>query len=138
MNIRLYYINFIFLALLLMGSGCVKKQTTNEEMKKEYYSMEDFNRVRKIDTHAHINTQGKTMINEAREKNFRLMVMAVDVVPEYPPMEEQLRVRIKHFQEDPDVFTFSTAFTLEDWDEPDWSEKVIAQLKSDFNMVPLV
>jgi len=116
-----------------MGSGCVKKQTTNEEMKKEHYSMEDFKRVRKIDTHAHINTQGKTMINEARENNFRLMVMAVDVVPEYPPMEEQLRVRIKHFQEDPGVFTFSTAFTLEDWDKPDWSEKVIVQLKSDFN-----
>jgi len=132
MNIRSYYINFIFLALFLMGSGCVKKQATNKEMKKEYYSMEDFKRVRKIDTHAHINTEGKTMIDEARENNFRLMVMAVDVVPGYPPMEEQLRVRIKHFQEDPDVFTFSTAFTLEDWEEPDWSEKVIAQLKSDF------
>ena len=132
MNIRVYYINTILLALFLLGSGCDKKQTNNEEMKAEYYSIEDFKRVRKIDTHAHINTDGKTMIDEARQNNFRLMVMAVDVVPEYPPMEEQLRIRIKHFQEDPDIFTFATAFTLEDWDDPDWSANVIAQLKRDF------
>jgi predicted TIM-barrel fold metal-dependent hydrolase len=56
----------------------------------------------------------------------------VDVVPDYPPMPEQIRVKIKHYQEDPDVFTFSTAFTLEGWDDPDWSDQVIAQLQQDF------
>jgi predicted TIM-barrel fold metal-dependent hydrolase len=132
MNIKLYSLNTIFLALFLIGSGCDRKQANNEEMKKEHYSMEDFKRVLKIDTHAHINTEGKAMIDEARANNFKLMVMAVDVVPEYPPMEEQLRVRVKHHQEDPDIFAFATAFTLEDWDDPDWSEKVITQLKRDF------
>jgi len=102
-------------------------------MMTEHYSMEDFKLVTKIDTHAHINTDEKTMIEEARANNFRLMVMAVDVVPEYPPMPEQLRVKIKHFQEDPDVFTFSTAFTLEGWDDPEWSDKVVAQLQKDFD-----
>jgi predicted TIM-barrel fold metal-dependent hydrolase len=103
---------------------------TSENM--EQYSMDDFRRVPKIDVHAHINTEATWMINEARANNFRLMVMAVDVVPDYPPMSEQLRVRIKHYREHPDVFIFSTAFTLEEWDDPGWSDRVIDQLTKDF------
>ncbi len=99
----------------------------------ECYTIDDFKQVPKIDTHAHINTGEKTMIDEARDNNFRLMVMAVDVVPEYPPMEEQVRVLLKHHLEDPDILAFSTAFTLEDWDEPDWSDRVIEKIKMDFN-----
>ncbi len=132
MNIRFYYFNIIICACMLIGSGCGTKRSNIEEMDKDHYSMEDFKQVPKIDTHAHINTEGKAMIEEARANNFKLMVMAVDVVPEYPPMEEQLRVRKKHFREDPDVFAYATAFTLEDWDNPDWSENVIKQLNLDF------
>lgn len=101
-------------------------------MQEEHYSLEDFRDVEKIDVHAHINTEDSWMIDEARANKFRLMVMAVDVVPEYPPIPEQLRVRIRHYLESPDVFIFSTAFTLEGWDEPGWSERVIEQLDTDF------
>jgi len=99
----------------------------------ENYTLNDFKKVPKIDVHAHINTEATWMIDEARANNFRLMVMAVDVVPEYPPMPEQIRVRVKHYQQNPDVFIFSTAFTLDGWDEPGWSGKVINQLMEDFN-----
>ena len=133
MNSRFYFFNIILLTLFLVGSGCNQQREKKVEMTEEHYSMEDFKRVPKIDTHAHINTDGKAMINVARENNFKLMVMAVDVVPDYPPMDEQIRVKVKHYQEDPDVFTFSTAFTLEGWDELDWSEKIITQLKNDFD-----
>ena len=119
--------------MILFGSGCTKNNKKNTEIMTERYSMEDFKRVQKIDTHAHINTDEKTMIEEARKNNFRLMVMVVDVVPEYPPMPEQIRVKLKHFEEDPDVFTWSTAFTLEGWDEPGWVEKVIEKIRKDFD-----
>ncbi len=101
-------------------------------MQEEHYSLEDFRDVEKIDVHAHINTKDNWMIDEARANHFRLMVMAVDVVPEYPPIPEQLGVRIQHYREHPDVFIFSTAFTLEGWDEPGWSDRIIEQLKTDF------
>ena len=132
MNTRVFFIKIVLLTVFLFGSGCNKEKKNNTEMIAEHYTMEDFKRILKIDTHAHVNTDEKTMIQEARANNFRLMVMAVDVVPEYPPMPEQLRVRVKHFQEDPDVFTFSTAFTLEGWDEPGWADQVIARLTKDF------
>jgi predicted TIM-barrel fold metal-dependent hydrolase len=133
MNSRIYFFNIIIFTLFIVDSGCNQKRDKSEDMKEEHYSIEDFKRVSKIDTHAHVNTEGKTMIDVARENNFKIMVMAVDVVPEYPPMEEQLRVRVNHYREDPDIFTFSTAFTLENWDEPDWSERVITQLQKDFD-----
>ena len=129
---RFVYI-LVLMQLLYFSSGCNDRKTKTEDMKSDHYTMGDFAGISKIDTHAHINTEGKTMIEEARANNFRLMVMAVDVVPEYPPMDEQIRVRIKHHREDPDVFAFSTAFTLNDWDSPDWSEKVISKLKQDFD-----
>ncbi len=130
--IKLFY-SLIVLASMINQTSCSsKREKVIGEETNEHYSVSDFKQVSKIDVHAHINTEGSTMIEEAQANNFRLMVMAVDVVPEYPPMQEQLRVRIKHFQEHPDVFIFSTAFTLEDWDEPDWSERIINKLQEDF------
>ncbi|MEQ6118723.1 amidohydrolase family protein [Reichenbachiella sp. MALMAid0571] len=125
----------ILVALIVMQLGCTsknEKQTEASETQDSCYTLSDFKFVPKIDVHAHINVEGRIMIEQAKAYNFKLMVMAVDVVPEYPPMEEQIRVRIKHHKENPDVFAFTTAFTLEGWDEPDWSDKVIEQLKRDF------
>jgi hypothetical protein len=97
-----------------------------------HYSVEDFKSVRKFDIHVHINTPGKTIINLARANNFRMLNVAVDV-SSYPPMKEQISVREKHFQEDPDLIAYGTAFTLDNWDEADWSDRVINQLKNDFD-----
>lgn len=130
---KLFYSLILFTSMINQMSCSDKRGADKQETTNDPYSMSDFKQVSKIDVHAHINTEGSTMIEEARANNFRLMVMAVDVVPEYPPMQEQLRVRIKHFKEHPDVFIFSTAFTLEDWDEADWSERIINKLREDFN-----
>jgi len=123
----------LLFAILLNHLNCSdntgKKQAG---MEMEHYTMKDFGNVSKIDVHAHINTETTWMIDEARANNFRLMVMAVDVVPDYPPIPEQLRVRIKHHLEHPDIVIFSTAFTLDGWDDPDWSDKVIKKLGEDF------
>lgn len=122
------------LALIVLQLGCTRKneKQTQTSVSAKSYALSDFKLVPKIDVHAHINVEGKTMIQQARAYNFKLMVMAVDVVPEYPPMEEQLKVRVKHHKENPDIFAFTTAFTLEGWDKPDWSDKVIEKLTRDF------
>ncbi len=98
----------------------------------EHYTVEDFQSVPKIDVHAHINTEGTAMIDECRANNFKLMNIAVDVVPDYPPMNEQLRVRVKLYREHPDIAAFCTSFTLQGWKDPGWSDRVIEKLKVDF------
>ena len=122
----------------MLSFGCEKaskqKDSSAEKSKEssEYYTMDDFQTVQKIDIHVHINSEKKTLLNEARDKNFKILSMAVDVAGHYPPMEEQLRVRIKHKKENPKEIAFATAFTLEGWDDPNWSDNVIRQLKNDF------
>ena len=122
--------------MLSFGCGKTTKQKESDGKESngssEYYTMDDFKSVKKIDIHIHINSEGKTLLNEARDHKFQILSMAVDVADHYPSMEEQLRVRIKHQKEDPKVIAFATAFTLEDWDKPNWSDKVIKQLKKDF------
>ena len=124
--------NLIILLLIFISSGCTKEQKSTAEPTPESYSMSDFKKVPKIDTHAHIISDGKTFIEEARANNFRLMDMIVDV-PQYPSIPRQLEVCIKHRKEDPDVFAYTTAFTLEDWDQPGWADRIIEKLKIDFD-----
>jgi predicted TIM-barrel fold metal-dependent hydrolase len=125
------YYHLIILLLFFTSSGCKKEQKSTAEPTPESYSMSDFKKVPKIDTHAHITSDGKTFIEEARANNFRLMDMIVDV-PQFPSITRQLEICQKHRVEDADVFAYTTAFTLEDWDQPDWSDGIIEQLQKDF------
>lgn len=118
--------------LVLITVGCTAKKEKQAE-DETYYTMSDFQSLPKVDVHVHINVEKHTIIEEARANNFRMLVMAVDVVPEYPPMEEQLRVRQNLHQENPDVFAYATAFTLDGWDETGWSDRVIKKLSEDFD-----
>jgi predicted TIM-barrel fold metal-dependent hydrolase len=139
MNYMNRQISKLLILCLVLLSGCdktVKQKESGSDgsnMSSEYFTMDDFNTAKKIDVHVHINSEGKNLINEARSNNFQILSMAVDVAGHYPPIDEQLRVRIKHHQENPRVMAFATAFTLEGWDEPDWSDKVIQQLTIDFD-----
>ncbi len=126
------YYNLIILMLFLIGSSCNNESKGPAVSIEESYSMEDFKKVPKIDTHAHITSDGKTFIEEARANNFRLMDMIVDV-PQFPSIPRQLEICLKHREEDPDVFAYTTAFTLENWDQPDWGDKIIENLQKDFD-----
>ncbi len=136
------YFNLLLISLIFITPQCVQKKSKKPEtMLNEigsgpnHYGVEDFKKIRKIDVHAHINSETTTMINLARANNFKLLNMAVDVDGHnYPPIKEQVRIRSFLQKQDSDVMAFGTAFTLDGWDEPDWSDKVIRQLKSDFDL----
>ncbi|MEQ6120445.1 amidohydrolase family protein [Reichenbachiella sp. MALMAid0571] len=123
-----------------IGFGCIQNGGKASKLTKESdtntiadrYTMDDFKRVRKIDVHAHINIESKKMINMARANNFKLLNVAVSFSGRQA-LEEQLRVRMKHFNENPETIVFGTAFTLENWDDPDWAEQTIKWLKADFD-----
>ncbi len=128
----------ILVIILAITVGCTQKTSTTTEQDiavdaAKSYTMADFKSLRKIDTHVHLNTDGKTMINLARANNFRLLNISVDV-PDFPPMEEQVAIRAKHYRENPELMAFGTAFTLQGWDEPGWADRVINQLTKDFEM----
>lgn len=134
------YSNYIALAWLVVITDCTptreqnsaSTQQTQHLVEPESYGMVDFKMVKKIDTHAHINSEAKTMVNMAREYNFKLLNISVGF-SDQANIDEQLAVKSKHYQENPEVTLYGTAFSLDGWDDENWADKVINQLKFDFD-----
>jgi predicted TIM-barrel fold metal-dependent hydrolase len=110
----------VFLFLLINGCG------------DEYYSMDDFQSIEKIDTHVHINTNLPVLIEQAREYNFRLLTVNVDAGG-YPPITEQLNIAYDLNNRYHDTLAFLTTIPLDYWDDPDkWQDNAIQYLEESF------
>ena len=133
------FVQLLTVIVLMAFSSCRNKTNKPIEKPKDKeenlsYTMSDFKALPKIDVHVHINAETKTMIKLARANNFRLLNVTVDVSGDYyPSIAEQLIIKRTHQQENPKLMAYSTAFSVKDWDDPDWSDKVIRQLKEDFD-----
>jgi Amidohydrolase len=99
----------------------------------DYYSMEDFSSVKKIDTHIHINSETTAFAEQSKEDNFLLLDISVDV-PEYLNIAEQQRLALLQIKQNPDQIRYLTAFNLNEWDSANWADKTIAQLKNSFEL----
>lgn len=116
-------LKIVFLpALIVSAAGC----------ESQYYSLDDFTKVRKIDTHTHLNARHTAMAEQAKVDNFLLLTINVDV-PAYPSIDEQKNYALHQIERFPDHVKFLTAFTLQNWSSEDWAEQTIAQLRSAFN-----
>ncbi len=130
------HINLLLVVFLIVAARCTQKTSSSSENENtteasETYTMDDFKTMKKIDSHVHIYTEGTTIMDLARDYNFRLLDISVDV-PSYPAVEKQVAIRAKHHADEPDLIAFSTAFTLTGWDSEDWADRVIDQLSKDF------
>lgn len=97
---------------------------------ESYYSLDDFSRVPKFDTHVHLNVAGPAVVEQAARDNFRLLTINVDY-PDFPPLAEQRKVALQLQAEYPDIVRFAATFTMEGWTEPGHNERVISSLKRD-------
>lgn len=98
---------------------------------RDYYSEEDFNSVKKIDTHMHLHAASTALSEQAKEDNFQLVDVMVDV-PSYPPIDEQEKFALHQVAAFPEQVNYLTAFTLEHWDSAGWADETIARLKTSF------
>jgi hypothetical protein len=99
---------------------------------EEYYTLEDFYEVKKVDTHTHPNTENIALVELAKEDNFLILAVNVDA-PHYPPLDEQKRFALIQKEASPENVDFLTAFSLSDWNSPDWANNTIEQLKDGFD-----
>lgn len=91
----------------------------------------DFYSIRKIDAHLHIHTQDSTLIQQAIKDNFRLFTIATRSESQ-ENIDKQLDFSIKLHQRYPETLFFATTFSMENWGQPEWQEKVIHRLIQDF------
>jgi predicted TIM-barrel fold metal-dependent hydrolase len=93
-----------------------------------YYTLQDFSRVQKFDSHIHLNTLEPAFIHLAEKENFRFL----DIVDDRPfglPMVEQEKIAVQDQKTFPKQMAFATTFPVIGFDEADWAERTIAHLK---------
>ncbi|MES2796719.1 MAG: hydrolase, partial [Bacteroidota bacterium] len=96
-----------------------------------YYTKDDFYRIKKIDTHVHLNSENIALAEQAIADNFALLAVNVDV-PSYPPLDKQFDYSNIQKKQFPTKIENLTAFTLENWNSPNWAKETISKLKTDF------
>ena len=109
------------LGLMLILSSC----STN------YYTEADFYKVKKYDTHIHCNSASTAFVDQAKADNFSLLYVNVDV-PGLPPVDRQFEFASVQHKQFPNRVNFVSAFTLANFDSANWSDGIIARLKTDF------
>jgi hypothetical protein len=94
------------------------------------YSMEDFARVRKLDSHVHMNVTSADFLEQARADGFELMAINVDY-PDFPQLADQRAAALAQVKADPARVHWATTFSMRDFGKADWADKVRAQLDQD-------
>jgi hypothetical protein len=98
---------------------------------QDKYELNDYNKVKKIDAHIHLNSRDDAWIELAKEDNFRLLSINVDY-SDFNPLDEQYEIAVKHRKDNPEVFAFASSFHMSGWDSPDWITNTIKYLDSTF------
>src|SRR5690606_30834757 len=118
-------IEFIF--PFFLAAAAVLSQTEKES----FYDLDDFLKIKKIDTHTHHNSESTALTEAANLSNFHLLTVSVDV-PDYPPLEEQVRLALLQKTHNPESIDFLSTISLEDWNDPDWVKGEIARIQMTF------
>lgn len=111
--------------------GIIGSILTLSACSNNHYTVSDFKTVKKTDTHVHLNSDNTALSELAKEDNFKLLTINVDV-PGLPSLEKQFQYASGQRSQFPDNVEFLTSFTLAGWDSANWADKTIAKLKSDF------
>ena len=115
----------------LLGCGCMAFASAWGSAGDGSFTMADFASVDKVDIHVHINTTDTALIDQAAADHFRLLTINVDY-PDFPALAEQRRVAHALVAAHPERLAYAAAFSMQGWDEPDWQQKVIQLLDSEF------
>lgn len=102
-----------------------------QEEKVDFYSLDDFAKVKKIDTHTHHNSESTALTEAAKASGFYLLTVSVDV-PSYPPLEEQIRLALHQKAQNPEHIDFLSTISLENWSDPLWAQKEIERISKTF------
>ncbi len=97
-----------------------------------FYSLEDFDRIEKIDAHVHINSMNPAFIQQSKVDNFKLLSICIDTA-EFPLLEEQMSISENLLKSHPAHFAFASTFRMHDWDATDWQESTTQYLADTFN-----
>jgi hypothetical protein len=126
--------------LLFQGCNGTKKENPgNAEAAAEstsdstgYYTMEDFGKLPKYNSHVHFKIFDTAFVGQAKRDNFKFVTINVNSGSS-PPIEKQQEVALELVKAFPDRVAYATTFYVKNFNDPDWEQKTIAYLKSSFD-----
>ena len=105
----------IAIILITFSSSCSQQS--------DFYSMDDFPIVRKIDAHFHYNVLDTEVLEYAKSYNFKI------ITPNTRTIEDnQFQVASTLWKAYPDQLAFFGTFKAEDWDQPWFVEQTIGRI----------
>jgi predicted TIM-barrel fold metal-dependent hydrolase len=108
----------------LVGTFCKNSQN-------EFLAEADFETMKKIDIHCHVNTERPAFMEQAVADNFRVLTINTDA-PIGITIQEQEDTALYQIQKYPDHLAYLTTFSLKGWEDENWQDKTIAGLKESF------
>ncbi len=117
---------FALLPVVLILQGC------GSNTSGDYYSADDFLKVKKFDIHAHQLTTRPGFVEQAIADNFTLISLNSEV-PDYPPLDTQQNYILQLRHHYPNELYYVSAFRTENINQPGWSEGELARLKNSFD-----
>ena len=87
-----------------------------------HYTLADYDKVAKIDTHVHLHNPEGSFIEAARAQKFKVLTINVDY-PDFPPIDEQFRVAVALHTVFPATVAFAGTFPVADFETPGWVER---------------
>lgn len=119
-----FLISSTLFALLYLFTGCSADNNN-------YYSVDDFYSVEKIDTHVHLNVMDPVVIEQAINDNMKLITLNVN--SGRVPVTHQQDVATQLKAQYPDQLAYTTAFSLENWDDSEaWQQQALDYLQESF------
>ena len=119
----------VLLFILFFFQNCMETKNKGSE----FYTVDDYKKVKKIDAHVHILTTDPSFINQSREDNFRLLTISTDA-PSIRPFEEQREIAIQHLKNFRDSsFAYTATFSVKNWNDSNWENQVINYLEDCFS-----
>ncbi len=123
MSNRNFHGSVFFISLLISASS---------NAQSDYYTLDDYAKVDKIDTHIHITTHRDAFLEQAKKDNFKLLNIVVDLSkgPEF--IEEQYEYGMDQKTRHPDNLEVASSFSIKGWDDSDWVDNTLSWIEKSF------
>ncbi|WP_457324989.1 amidohydrolase family protein [Roseateles sp. P5_E11] len=116
-------------AALLAGAAFLSAQAADGAS----YTMADYSRVVKIDTHLHLHNPAPAFMAAAKRQKFKVLTINVDY-PDFPPLGDQQRVAIELQKQFPKDVAWAASFSVDGSDQPAWlpatRQRIAAAMKA--------
>lgn len=119
MKYQLFIVYFLFLL-----NACSQQE--------QWYDLEDYAEVKKMDVHVHIETDRTIFVEKALADNFQLINVSLEYSDGWNDVYGKFGHGLVQHQKFPETVDMVTAFAVSDWDDPNWESKVISWLDSCF------